>query len=103
MLVDMGHVPTSDAVEVCGGVNISIPSTLLSGDRPAMAAKWSRALLRLTKLPKDEAQAALLDLAEVFADIEEHGLNSTQIEIRLFEFSEIGQRLFHPVLLVRGE
>jgi hypothetical protein len=66
-----------------------------------MAAKWSRALQKLTKLPKGEAQAALLDLPEVFADADDRGINSTQIEIRLFEFSEIGQRLFHPALLVR--
>ena len=66
-----------------------------------MAAKWRRALLKLTKVPKDQAQAALLDLPEVFADTDGHEVSYTQIEIRLFEFSEIGQRVFHPALLVR--
>lgn len=94
-------LPTSDAVAVCGGVQITIPSIFLSASRPTVAAKWSRALLKLTKMPKDEAQAALLDLPEVFADADDEGINSTQIEIRLFEFSEIGQRLFHPALLIR--
>ena len=95
------RLPTSDAVAVCGGVQITIPAKLLSADRLSIAAKWSRALLKLTNLPKAEAQAALLDLPEVFADADDEGINSTQIEIRLFEFSEIGQRLFHPALLIR--
>jgi len=94
-------LPTSDAVAVCGGIQITIPSTFLSGNHPSMAAKWRRALLKLTKLPKGEAEAALLDLPEVFAGTDDHGVNSTQIEIRLFEFVEIGQRLFYPALLVR--
>jgi hypothetical protein len=99
--VYFGRFPTSEAVAVCGGVQIAIPSKVLSADCPSMAAKWSRALLRLTKLPKDEAQAALLDLSEVFADTGDQGINATQIEIRLFEFSDIDQRLFYPALLVR--
>jgi hypothetical protein len=94
-------LPISDAVAVCGGVQLSIPSGILRGDRSSMTAKWRRALLKLTKVPKDEAQVALLDLPEVFADADNNEINSTQIEIRLFEFSEIGQRVFHPVLLVR--
>jgi tetratricopeptide (TPR) repeat protein len=99
--VYLDRLPTSDAVAACGGVRITISNKLLSVDHPSMAAKWSRALQKLTKLPKGEAQAALLDLPEVFADADDRGINSTQIEIRLFEFSEIGQRLFHPALLVR--
>jgi hypothetical protein len=99
--VYFGRFPTSEAVTVCGGVQITIPSKVLSADCPSMAAKWSRALLRLTKLPKDEAQAALLDLSEVFADTSEQGINATQIEIRLFEFSEIGRQLFHPAFIFR--
>jgi tetratricopeptide (TPR) repeat protein len=95
------RLPTSDDVVDCGGTQISIPSALLDGDRPATAAKGRRALLKLTKLPKDQAQAALLDLPEAFAGTDDHGINSTQIEIRLFEFSEIGQRLFHPAILIR--
>lgn len=100
--VYLDKLPTSDAVAVCGGVQITIPSKLLSTDRPSTASKWSRALLKLTILPKDEAQAALLDLPEVFAAANDQEINSTQIEIYLFEFSDIGQQLVHPVLLVRG-
>lgn len=95
------NLPTSDAVTLCGSVQITIPSKLLSADRPSTAAKWGRALLKLTKLPKDEAQAALLDLPDLFADTDDEGIDSTQIEICLFEFSEIGQRLFRPALLIR--
>jgi tetratricopeptide (TPR) repeat protein len=95
--------PTSDAVEAYGGVQIAIANTVLNVEHLPIAAKWRRSLLKLTKLPKDEAQAALLDLPEVFADTDDHGSNSIQIEIRLFEFSERGQRVFHPALLVRGE
>jgi tetratricopeptide (TPR) repeat protein len=94
------RLPTSDAVAVCGGVQMAIASTLLSADHLPNAAKWRRALLKLTKLPKDEAQAALLDLPEVFADANE-GINSIEIEIRLFEFSEVGRRIFYPAILVR--
>jgi len=98
--VYLERLPTSDAVAVCGGVRVTIPNKLFSVDHPSMAANWSRALLKLTNLPKDEAQAALLDIPEVFAGTGDTN-NFTQIEIRLFEFSEIGQRVFHPALLVR--
>jgi hypothetical protein len=95
------HLPTSDAVAVCGGVQITIPAKVLSGGPSSIAAKWSRALLKLTRLPKGEAQAALLDLPEVFGDADDHGTNSTKIEIRLFEFNEIDRRIVYPALLVR--
>lgn len=97
------QLPTSEAVSVCGGVQINIGSTLLSANRFPLAAKWSRALLKLTKLPKGEAQSALLDLPEVFDNTDDHGTVPIRIEIRLFEFGDAGQRLFHPVLLIRGE
>jgi hypothetical protein len=97
------RVPNSDAVAVCGGVQITIANTLLSADSLSIGARWKRALLKLTKLPKEEAQVALLDIPELFTYNNEQGINSTQIEIRLFEFGQIGQRLFHPVLLIRGE
>ncbi len=98
--VYLGRVPTSDAVMACGGVEVSISRRLLGGQDPSVAAKWRRALLKLAKLPKDAAQVALLDLPEVFADRDANGIDSAQIEIRLFEFTEAGQRLFHPALLV---
>jgi tetratricopeptide (TPR) repeat protein len=95
------RLPTSDAVVVCGGVQITIPAKLLSAGHPSIAAKWRRALLKLTKLPKEEAQAALLDLPEMFGDADDHEANSAKIEIRLFEFNEIDRRIVYPALLVR--
>jgi hypothetical protein len=59
-------------------------------------------LLKLTVLPREEAPVALLGLPEVFADTDHDQSNSTRIEVHLFEFEEIGQRVFHPVILVRG-
>ncbi|HEV2864646.1 MAG TPA: TIR domain-containing protein [Pyrinomonadaceae bacterium] len=102
-LVYFDHLPTSESVAICGGVEITIASTLLGEDRLPMAAKWRRALLKLITLSKSEAQTALLDLPEVFADADGQGSNTILIEVHLFEFSEAGQRLFCPVLLVRGE
>ena len=99
--VYLDRLPTSDVVADFGGVQVAIPNKLLSGDLPSMAAKWERALLKLTKLPKDEAQVALLDIPEVLSDPEGDCSKSTQIEIRLFAFSKIGKRVLHPVILVR--
>ncbi|MDT7542437.1 MAG: hypothetical protein QOE33_2341 [Acidobacteriota bacterium] len=102
-LVYFDQLPTSEEVTVCGGVEVTIANVLLSADRLPTAAKWRRALLKLITLPEDEAQAALLDLPEVLADTNDNGSDTTRIEICLFEFSEGRQRLFHPVLLIRGE
>lgn len=95
------RLPTSDAVVVCGGVQTTIPAKLLSAGHRSIAAKWRRALLKLTKLPKEEAQAVLVDLPGVFGDADDHEANSTKIEIRLFEFNEIDRRIVYPALLVR--
>jgi tetratricopeptide (TPR) repeat protein len=102
--VYFGRLPTSDDVADCGGAQISIPSALLNGDDPTTAAKWRRALLKLAKVAKDEAQLALLDLPDVFAETHKRAADSVQIEIRLFEFSEIGQRRqCYPAIVVRDE
>jgi hypothetical protein len=75
---------------------------MLEGNRPSMAAKWRRELLKLVKLSRDQAQAALFDLPDVFSGSDEIGDISTQIEIRLFEFSDIGQqRNCYPIILTR--
>ena len=44
------------APAVSGGVEIVVPNKFLSGDQPGVASKWRRALLKLTKLSKEEAQ-----------------------------------------------
>ena len=95
------HLPTSDAVTVCGGVEMTIPTKFLRTAHPSIAAKWRRALLNVTMLPKEEAQLALLDLPGVFGDADDHETNSTKIEIRLFEFKEIDRWIVYPALLVR--
>jgi tetratricopeptide (TPR) repeat protein len=94
--------PTSDAVAVCSGVHIAIPGRLLKAGDHAATDKWARALLKLTMLPREEALLALFDLPEVFPDTDEQASNSLQMEVHLCEFSEVGQRLSHPILLVRG-
>jgi tetratricopeptide (TPR) repeat protein len=95
------RLPTSDEVAVSGGVQIAIPAKFFSADHPSIAANWRRTLLKITKLPIEWAQVTLLDLPEVFSDADDHNANSTKIEIRLFEFTEIDRRIVYPALLVR--
>jgi tetratricopeptide (TPR) repeat protein len=98
------RLPTSDSVMERGGVKLCVPESVLSGDKTAIAEKWRRALLKLTKLPKDEADTALLEIPEVFDVAETDASASSKVEIRLFEFAEIGQRrVFHPAILIRNE
>jgi len=93
------RVPSSDAVVAVGGVHVDVPNSLLEGEqRPSAAAKWTRALLKLSALGKEEARRSLLDLPDLFPEIESRDV--TRIEIRLFEISEIGSRVLQPVLLV---
>jgi tetratricopeptide (TPR) repeat protein len=99
-----GRLPTSDDVVDCGGTQISIPSALLDGDDSTLAAKWRRALLKLAKANKDGAQSALLDLPDLFQETHGRATDSLQIEIRLFEFTEIGGgRQCYPAIVVREE
>ena len=97
------RLPTSDAVAVSGSVQTIIPANLFNTSDSSIAAKWRRSLQKLTKLPKEEAQATLLDLPGVFGDAVdvEHKPNSTKIEIYLFEFAEVDRRIVYPALLVR--
>ena len=101
--VYLGGPPFSDAVAVCGGVEITLPHESLSADRPSTFAKWRRALLKLAKLPKGEAEAALLDLPDLFAMTDDGESGAARFEIRLFEFSDLGQQLFQPVLIFPSE
>jgi tetratricopeptide (TPR) repeat protein len=100
--VYLGSPPACDAVAACGGVEIAVPNKFLNENLTLMASKWRRAFLKLTKVPKEEAQAALLDLPEVFAGANAEGADTTRIEIRLFEFNDAGRKSFHPVFLIRG-
>jgi len=95
------RLPTSEAVAVCGGVQITLPRNLHRAPDVSAVARWRRAMLKLTTLHKDEAQATLLDLPEVFGDVHNDVAKTALIEIRLFEFDEVGRRVVHPALLVR--
>lgn len=92
--------PASEEVSVIAGVEITIPGEFLDQASARISAKWSRALLKLTKSSRDEAQTALLDLPDVFPEADNQAPDSCRIEIRLFEFDEIGELVFHPALLI---
>jgi hypothetical protein len=98
--VYLGRPPTSDAVANMGGVDLLVPGEILKGGAKAAASKWRRELIKLTKIPLPQAQHEVLDLAEIFdglADADE----SIRVEVRLFEFREIGQREnFWPVVII---
>jgi tetratricopeptide (TPR) repeat protein len=94
------RLPTSDTVTAVGGVRIPIPASALKSGAQALTEKWKRALLKITRLKKDEAQAALLDLPDTFS-IGGNSEVASHLEVRLFEFTEIGVKVIHPVLLVR--
>ena len=101
--VYFGSPPLSDAAAVCGGVELTLSHKLLTAERPSTFAKWRRALLKLAKLPKGEAGAALLDLPELFAATDDGEAGAARFEIRLFEFSDLGRQLFQPVLIFPGD
>jgi tetratricopeptide (TPR) repeat protein len=94
------RLPTSDAVSAIGGVQIAIPAAALKLGAQTLTDKWKRALLKITRLEKSNAQTALLDLPDAFAP---DGSSEAvlRLEVRLFEFTEIGRKVIHPVLLVR--
>lgn len=98
--VYLDRLPTSEAVAVRGGVEIAVSTRQLADDR-SVAAEWRRAMLRLIKLPNDDAEVALLDLSTVLGGTDDEGANSTRIEIWLFEFNEFGRQFVHPALLIR--
>ena len=97
--VYFGGPPYSNAAAACGGVELALPHEFLNTDRPSAFAKWKRALLKLAKLPKGEAQSALLDLPELFVATDDGRESSAHFEIRIFEFTDLGQQIFQPVLI----
>jgi tetratricopeptide (TPR) repeat protein len=102
--VYFAHFPISDGVRDRGGVKVYMPESVLSGHKTAVAERWRRALLKLTKLPRSDVDIALLDIPELFDALEIHEGASVGVEIRLFEFSEIGkQRAVHPAILIQIE
>jgi tetratricopeptide (TPR) repeat protein len=97
------HMPMSRAVTVYGGVQVSMPRSFLNGEHDSTASKWKRSLLKLVTLTKDDAQTALLSLPDLFAETEQNSVDAVNVEIRLFEFRQAGQRRCYPALLVRTE
>ena len=59
--------PISEAVTAIGAVAIPIPSSVLTASGYKPADKWKRALLKITRLEKIDAQASLFDLPDAFA------------------------------------
>lgn len=94
------RLPTSNDVTVVGSVRVDVPESALTSSAPAFAAKWKRCLLKLTRLSKAEANAALLDLPDSLPHAESD-LPGTQLEVHLFEFTELGLKVIHPALLIR--
>jgi hypothetical protein len=96
------RVPTSNAVTLCSAVQITVPEEVLKGGLPSMAEKWRRSLLKIAKLPKEEAILALLDMPDVVSSANRVDEAAIIIEVMLFEFTEIGERVLHPAILFRG-
>jgi hypothetical protein len=95
------RLPVADAVSTCDGVRILIPKVFFNSGHPVTSAKWKRALHSLMKLSKGEAQKALQALPEIFADSIDENTELATVEIHLFEFSKLGERICYPVLLIR--
>jgi len=96
--VYLDRFPRSEAVAVCGGARVSIPEECFGPDRPSAASNWRRAILSLSKLPRDQVETALLALPD---SLPEPGPNAVEIEVRVFEFFEIGRKVCYPALLAR--
>ena len=94
------RLPTSDAVTAIGGVQTTIPAFALKSGAQTLTEKWKRALLKIMRLERNEAQAALLDLPDAFVR-DGGGETALQLEVYLFEFTEIGHKVIHPVLFMR--
>jgi tetratricopeptide (TPR) repeat protein len=94
-------LPTSDGVTAIGAVAIAIPASVLTTDGYKLADKWKRALLKITRLRKDEARVALLELPDAFSN-DTDSETGVGFEVHLFEFTEIGRKVIHPAILIRG-
>lgn len=96
--VYLDRFPRSKAVGICGGVRVSISEKLFGPDRPSAASKWRRAALSLLRLQRDQVEPALLVLQDSLPEPE---ASAFEVELRVFEFDEIGRRVCHPAILAR--
>jgi hypothetical protein len=94
------HLPTSDFVSVIGGVQIAIPAAALQLGSHTLAEKWKRALLKITRMEKSAAQTALLDLPDAFIP-DGNSEAASQLEVVLFEFTNLDRRVIYPAILIR--
>jgi tetratricopeptide (TPR) repeat protein len=92
------RLPTFEAVTACGGVSILVPASFLESNSHEMTAKWRRALIKITRLAKDEAQTALLDLPDTFTGAANTAIG-THFEVHLFEFKNVDRMVVRPALL----
>jgi tetratricopeptide (TPR) repeat protein len=99
--VYFNSVPTSRDVAVIGSTSIRVSQAFLAEPPPENISKWKRSLLKLTRLPKDKAKVALLDLAGSFPPAKKEGEITITFEVHLYEFQELDQMVIHPVLLFR--
>jgi hypothetical protein len=100
--VYLDRFPASDAATVCGTVRVTIPAKALKGGSPTDANNWRRALLKIAKLPKEQAQSALLDLPEAFSPDDGGSGQAAHIDVALFEFLEIDAYIVQLAILVRS-
>jgi hypothetical protein len=91
------RIPNSDAITDCGGVQILVSSAVLNAEN-AHNEKWKRALLRISRLEKAEAEVALLELPDSLP--EPDAIVAVRIEVHLLEFRLIDRLVVHPALLI---
>jgi hypothetical protein len=58
-------------------------------------------MLKLMKLQKDQVKAVLLDLSESFPSGRCEGTVAAQVDVTLFEFVGVDERVLHPAMVVR--
>lgn len=94
------RLPISDGAAEIGGVDVRIPASALTPAGQGLTDKWKRALLKITRLQREDARVALFDLPDAFPT-DNGAEKALQMEVHLFEFAEIGRKVIRPVLLVR--
>jgi hypothetical protein len=92
-------LPTSDQATAIDAVKIGIPVSVTAPPKGVLD-KWKRSLLKITRLQREDARAALFDRPEAFSPYEDDE-KALQVELHLFEFTEIDRKVIRPVLLVR--
>lgn len=95
------RLPVSERVRVWGGTEIVARPSSRTIDPPESRI-FSRALLRLSALPLDQARAALLDLPEALSIDGDQAQASVAIEVSLCELDEGSRRLLQPVIAITG-